>query len=276
MKLEVRDLSVRYGPETVMNNIGFTLDPGEKVAVLGPNGAGKSTLLKAVAGLVNVTGQVILGPVNGSGKSGYVSPSAHGGHDRCGSHAAVAYLPQDGLARSGLTVLEAVLLGRHESLGWRVSVAELHEATEKLDCLGIGHLGQRTLDTLSGGQRQLAGLAQALYRAPRILLLDEPTSALDLFRQMLVLDDLKELAHEEGMTVLLVMHDVSLAARFADRILFMKAGRLIADDRSEAVLTSEMVGEVYNIEAEVLRSSNGSLHVAPVRPLYAAFGETIT
>ncbi len=261
MKLDVCNLSVRYGAASVLQNINFTLEPGETAAVLGPNGAGKSTLLKAVAGLVGGSGRVI---IKSAGKRDQYDPRAR-----------VAYLPQDGLARTGLTVLEAVLLGRHEQLGWRISDEDLHKATDKLVRLRIEHLGQRTLDTLSGGQRQLAGLAQALYRAPRILLLDEPTSALDLFRQMLVLDDLGELAREEKMTVLLVMHDVSLAARFAERILFLKSGRLIADDRSSAVLTSEMVGRVYNIEAEVLRGSNGSLHVAPVRPLDAAFGESV-
>ena len=272
MKLEVRDLSVHYGASPVLENINFTLEPGEKVAVLGPNGAGKSTLLKAVSGLVNASGRVILEEISGGGKGVCASISADE-RDQRDFHATVAYLPQDGLARTGLTVLETVLLGRHESLGWRVSDNELLEARDKLERLRIEHLGQRALDTLSGGQRQLAGLAQALYRAPRILLLDEPTSALDLFRQMLVLDDLGELAHEEGMTVLLVMHDLSLAARFAERILFLKDGRLIADDHSEAVLTSEMVGKVYNIEAEVLRGSNGSLHIAPVRPLDLAFSE---
>jgi len=274
MKLEVRELSVHYGAAAVLENIDFILQAGEKVAVLGPNGAGKSTLLKAISGLVNATGRVVLEDSDGGGNCGCAS-SSPGARDRREFQATVAYLPQDGLARTGLTVLEAVLLGRHESLGWRVSDAELRKAREKLERLRIEHLGHRTLDTLSGGQRQLAGLAQALYRAPRILLLDEPTSALDLFRQMLVLDDLGELAREEGMTVLLVMHDVSLAARFADRILFLKGGRLIADDQSEVVLTSEMVGEVYNIEAEVLRGSNGSLHVAPVRPLENAIGEGV-
>jgi len=272
MKLEVRDLSVHYGASPVLENIDFSLKPGEKVAVLGPNGAGKSTLLKAISGLVNASGSVIMEDTLGRRESIHTACSRRSGK-RSEILSSVAYLPQDGLARAGLTVLEAVLMGRHEQLGWQVSDKDLNEASEKLDRLGIRHLGQRTLDTLSGGQRQLAGLAQALYRAPRILLLDEPTSALDLFRQMLVLDDLGELVREEGMTVILVMHDLSLAARFAERILFLKAGRLIADDHSEAVLTREMVGEVYNIEAEVLRGSNGSLHIAPVRPLDMAFGE---
>jgi len=268
MKLEVRDLSVCYGSDIVLENIDFVIKPGEKVAILGPNGAGKSTLLKAISGLVNTTGNVVMEDTCGRRESIHASRGK-----RSELLSKVSYLPQDGLARSGLTVLEAVLLGRHESLGWHVSDQELHEASEKLERLGIAHLGERTLDTLSGGQRQLAGLAQALYRAPRILLLDEPTSALDLFRQMLVLDDIAELVREEGMSVILVMHDLSLAARFAERILFLKAGRLIADDLSEAVLTCGMVGEVYNIEAEVLRDSNGSLHIAPVRSLALAFGE---
>ncbi|TCS64755.1 ABC transporter ATP-binding protein [Varunaivibrio sulfuroxidans] len=259
MNIEISDLSVRYGATCVLHPLSLSFTSGEAVAVLGPNGAGKSTLLKALSGLVPTTGSIVLEPGDGDNAD---TPDK----------ATIAYLPQDGLARVNLTVLEAVLLGRHDSLGLRVGDDALTAARDALETLGIEHLGQRTLDTLSGGQRQLAGLAQAVYRAPRILLLDEPTSALDLHRQMLVLDGLRDLARRRIMTVVLVTHDLSLAARFAERVIFLKNGRLVAHGPSESVLTGALLADVYDIEAEVLRTRNGHLHIAPLRPLGAPLG----
>lgn len=255
MLLDVRNLNVKFDDTTILDDVSFTIGAGETVALLGPNGAGKSTLIKAIAGVVALNeGEIRTGKANGSGSSGPVKRK-------------IAYLPQEGFGQSGLTVLEAVLLGRHDQLGLRVRNDDLSEAHHALSQFNVSGLAERRLDSLSGGQRQLAGLAQALYRKPEIMLLDEPTSALDLYRQMLVLDSLAILAREENMTVVCVLHDLSLAARFADRVLFIKEGRLIADDDCKAAMNSEMVGRIYNIEAEILCGREGHLHVAPIRPL---------
>jgi len=253
MRLQITDMDVRYDDATVLHNINFTVGNGETVAVLGPNGAGKSTLLRSIAGIVGHTGRVAL-----EHEDAEAPPE---------DSRAIAYMPQEGLSRTGLSVLEAVILGRHESLGWQVSQEDLVEAQAILEQLGMESLAHRDLNTLSGGQRQLAGLAQALFRRPRLLLLDEPTSALDLHRQMRVLDGLKALAAKTGISILTVLHDLSLAARFASRILFLKDGCLVADNASDLVLTGEIIGKVYDIEAEILRSRSGQLHVMPVRPL---------
>ncbi len=179
----------------------------------------------------------------------------------------IAYLPQDGIGTSGLTVIEAILLGRHDRLGLRIRDADLAAAHQALAGYSIADLADRRTDTLGGGQRQLVGLAQVLFREPRVMLLDEPTSALDLYRQLLVLDTVRRLAGERNITDVCVLHDLSLAARFAERILFLKDGRLVADDACSKMMTSEMLGRIYNIEAEILTGREGLMHVAAIRPL---------
>ena len=255
MFLRVRKLVVKIDHSVILNDISLSIQPGETIALLGPNGAGKSTLIKAIAGILPAAeGGVDLSDEN---EDNFVPDRIH----------QIAYLPQEGIARTGLTVLESVLLGRHDKLGLRVGDRDLIAAHGALNQFGITALADRRLDTLSGGQRQLAGLAQAFYREPKIMLLDEPTSALDLYRQMLVLDTLGQLAKQRRMAIVCVLHDLSLAARFAERVLFMKEGHLIADDKCQDVMNADMLRRIYDIEAEILIGREGHLHVAPVRPI---------
>ncbi len=255
MMLRVDDLKVKIDHVTIIEDISLNIRPGETLALLGPNGAGKSTLIKAMAGVLSANeGEVRF--KNGTDDAFMSAPRNQ-----------IAYLPQEGMARTGLTVLESVLLGRHDKLGLRVNDADLIAAHKALEQFGVAELADRRLDSLSGGQRQLSGLGQVLFREPKIMLLDEPTSALDLYRQMLVLDNLRALAKEKNMAVVCVLHDLSLAARFAERVLFMKDGRLIADDSCHSGMNADMLSEIYNIEAEILIGREGHLHVAPIRPI---------
>lgn len=250
MILETENLGVRLGGKEILTDISVTLRPGEIVGLLGPNGAGKSTLVKALAG--------IIAPAQGR--------IAIAGRSRMADHG-IAYLPQDGIGSTGLTVTEAILLGRHDRLGLRVKDSDLAAVFDALARFSITELADRRIDTLSGGQRQLAGLAQVLFREPRVMLLDEPTSALDLYRQLLVLDNVRHLAAERNIAVVCVLHDLSLAARFAERILFLKDGRLVADDACAKVMTSDMLRDIYQIEAEILTGQGGQMHVAAIRPM---------
>jgi len=262
MILETESLGVRLGGKEILSDISVTLRPGEIVGLLGPNGAGKSTLIKALAG--------ILPPARGririAGRSVAGNPPDHG----------IAYLPQDGIGSTGLTVTEAILLGRHDRLGLRVRDSDLAAVYDALARFSITELADRRIDTLSGGQRQLAGLAQVLFREPRVMLLDEPTSALDLYRQLLVLDNVRQLAAERNIAVVCVLHDLSLAARFAERILFLKDGRLIADDACAKVMTSDMLRDIYQIEAEILTGQGGHMHVAAIRPMPRPYGGSVS
>ena len=136
----------------------------------------------------------------------------------------IAYMPQDTSAHSSLTVLEVVLLGRLNSLGLNLPKGLANEALEALDAFGLSSLQTRQLDEISGGQRQLVFLAQALFRQPRVLLLDEPTAALDLRHQLLVLERLRLIARKTGTIIGMAMHDLNLAAQYSDHVLGLGGG----------------------------------------------------
>jgi iron complex transport system ATP-binding protein len=245
--VEASGLSVRYGSRRAVDGVSFTAQPGAFLAVIGPNGSGKSSLVKAVAGLVAPEGVLTF--------------------DRGARPArGVGYMPQDIGARATLTVLEAVLLGRLGRLGLRVAPSDLAEVRTVLVDLGIEAFAPRYLDELSGGQRQMVFLAQALASEPRLLLLDEPISALDIRHQFEVLDRLRALTTDRGLTTICVLHDLNAAGRYADQILALKAGRAVAYGPAAQVLTRDLVATLFEVEA-VVEDRDGRPCVTPLRTL---------
>lgn len=259
MTLHLRDLRVHYGERLALQVDTLCLEPGRLTALIGPNAAGKTTLMRAVAGLQAAAGSVRLG--------------RQGDMDRRARTDAIAYMPQDTGARSALSALEVVLLGKVGRLGLRLPMAEIDAAAALLDQFGIGAVADRPLDSLSGGQRQLVFLAQTLQRRPRVLLLDEPTAALDLHHQLSVLGRLVELARREQLVLLVTVHDLNLAARFADRVICLVAGRICADGPPAGVLTPERLRTIYDVEAEVGTGRDGRPTVTPLAPARAALAE---
>ncbi len=246
--LRVTDLSVRYGARVVLPGLSLPeLHPGEVTVLAGPNAAGKSTALRAIAQLAPYRGQVRL---DGQDLA-RISPAARAG--------LVGFMPQALPAGVSLTALQSTVAALRAAHPGPMPGAEAR-AMATLDRLGIAALALEPLDRLSGGQRQMVGLAQAIVRDPRLLLLDEPTSALDLARQMRLLSELRRLA-AEGRVVVAVLHDLALAARWADRIAVLDAGRLHGIGRPEEVLTPAMLAVVYGVEARVERCSQGRLMI---------------
>ncbi|MBU8545502.1 ABC transporter ATP-binding protein [Roseomonas sp. ROY-5-3] len=237
---------MRYGAHRAVREVSFSARGGEVLALLGPNGSGKSSLLRAAAGLLRHEGRVAWDGLAGKG---------------------IGFLPQDNGARTALTVLETVLLGRLRALGMRVAEAEVTRAIAALDRLGIAGLAPRLLGELSGGQRQMVFLAQLLCAEPAALLLDEPTSALDLRNQFELLGLLRRLAREHGLLVIVAIHDLNAAAAFADRLAVLREGRLVATGAPDFVLTPRLMAEVYGLEAEVCVSPTGRRVMLPVAAL---------
>ena len=175
-------------------------------------------------------------------------------------------MPQDTQVNAVLTVFESVLLarkrkGENDFGGWRVADADLDAVTSVLALLGIAALAERNLDELSGGQRQLVSIAQALVRNPRILLMDEPTSALDLKRQVEVLSLMRGLVAQRDLCVLIALHDINQAVRFADRVLILQEGRLVASGPPSEIVTVDLLRRVYGVEARIERCSRGQIVV---------------
>ena len=257
---KIEEISVSYDGRTILDRIGMGLEAGTFTALVGPNGTGKSTLLKSISGLIPAKGQAAFG--------GRVLNQGE-------KLKTIAYMPQDTGAQSSLTVLEVVLLGRLQSLGMRIGDDIRAQAIAALARFHLEDLQDRPIGAISGGQRQLVFLAQSLFRAPKVLLLDEPTAALDLRHQLIVLDRIRATCTDSGMIAMAAMHDLSLAARFADRIVFLNGGVICTDGAPDKVLNPEILEQVYGVEAEVQPGQSGVLHVSPVRALQGGWGCSI-
>lgn len=243
-------LTARYKRHTVLNQIDLKFAPGEWVGLIGPNGAGKSTLLKVIKGLLPFEGTVHLHRLGASNNQ----PAP------CD----VAYVPQSPRLPSQMSVAEYVLLGRTSHLGWlaRETNHDREVVASVLARLDLGAYGPRPIDQLSGGETQRVVLARALAQQSGILLLDEPTSALDPGHQVGVLDLVDKLRRDDTITVVAAMHDLTTAARFADRLVMLHHGRVWADGPPSSVLRGPLLSEVYGTPMRVL-DIDGELVVLP-------------
>jgi iron complex transport system ATP-binding protein len=237
-----------------LDGIDLTVATGEWVTVIGPNGAGKSTLLRAVGGLLPYHGTVSL----------FGTPSSRlRRRDRA---RVVATVVQSPIVPAGMAVLDYVLLGRTPyitPLG-RESAADLSAAYAVLAQLDLTGFAERRLATLSGGERQRVYLARALAQGAGLLLLDEPTSALDIGHQQEVLELVDLLRRDRGLTVLATMHDLSVAGEYADRLVLLADGQLVATGTPREVLTEDLLATHYRARVRVVDGEHGPL-IVPVR-----------
>jgi iron complex transport system ATP-binding protein len=249
--LHIEGLSVFYGARRIIEALSLPpIAGGAVTALVGPNAAGKTTLLRALAGIIPARGSVRLDGLD----LARLSVAQHAAH--------VTYMPQALPQRVALTVLEATLSALMSARGWSATgPAEREKALATLARLGIADLAMRGLDELSGGQRQLASLAQSIVREPAVLLLDEPTSALDVNHQLRVMQLVEELARERGMIAVVVLHDIALASRWCRRLVVLSGGAVAADGPPEAAVTPDMLARVYGVEARVERCSRGFVQV---------------
>jgi len=233
--LQLHEVGVRYGRREVLSGITTpALKGGEVTAVIGPNAAGKSSLFRRIAGLLGGPGDIA---VAGSGSRG------------------VCYMPQDTSVNTVLTVYESVLLARKQGADPRVGDADLEAVDGVLGRLRLEPIAFKSLSELSGGQRQLVSLAQTLVREPQILLLDEPTSALDLHRQVEVLGLIRALARQRQICVVIAIHDLNQVLRVADRVMVIDAGTMVRCGPAEAVITPELLRDIYGVEGRIERCS---------------------
>lgn len=260
--LEINDLRVAYRKRTIIPRMTLSaLNEGRLISLLGPNGSGKSTLLKALAGLL----QPARGTVRLDGRDlSKISFEQRAQH--------VVYLPQSLPAAVHLRVVESVLVSaRASALSPEAGRIHLDEVLALLRRLGIEHLAMHYLDQLSGGQKQLVGLAQALIRRPRLLLLDEPLSALDLNYQFHVMDLLQQETHEHKLITVIVLHDLNVALRHSDYAVLIKQGELLGEGTPQTVITPATLAEGYGVNTRIEPCSQGMLQVlidglrAPVR-----------
>ncbi len=241
--LMAQDLCVGYLERTIIAGLSLPIGQGQITALVGPNGSGKSTLLKALARLMKPnSGAVLL-----DGKAIHTLSTTEIARQ-------MAILPQGPSAPHGLTVRELVEQGRYPHVGaLRMLRTQDHEAIEQAltltDMLAFSH---RPLDSLSGGERQRAWIALTLAQATPVLLLDEPTTFLDIGHQLEVLELVQGLNRERGMTIVLVLHDLNQAARYAHRMVVLQQGAVVADGAPLAVLTRDILANVFGVHANIV------------------------
>ncbi|MCW2581927.1 MAG: fecE2 [Klenkia sp.] len=259
VRLAAEQVRLAYGENVVVDSLDLDLVDGSFTAIVGPNGCGKSTLLRALGRLLRPTsGQVVL-----DGRPIATTPTRDVAR-------VLGLLPQTPIAPEGLTVADLVARGRHPHQSWLRQWSRDDEAVvaEALSWTDMLDLADRPVDALSGGQRQRAWISMALAQGTDLLLLDEPTTYLDLSHQIDVLELVARLHAERGRTVAVVLHDLNLAARYAQRLVAMKDGVLVASGTPAEVLTEQLLDEVFDLEARVITDPvSGTPMVVPVRRL---------
>lgn len=244
-----------YGAEDVLHGVDVTVAAGEWLALIGPNGAGKSTLLKVAAGLVPATGSVHVGgaPIEDMSRRRLAR--------------SVAFVPQAPVIPVGTSVFDYVLLGRnpHISYWGTESRDDVEAAREEMERLDLLRLADRPLESLSGGERQRAVLARALTQRPQVLLLDEPTTGLDLGHQQQFLESVDGLRSRLGICIIAAVHDLTLGAQYADRLVMLAGGRVVASGPPADVLTAARLRRHYEADVAVFSDAEGRPVVVPHR-----------
>jgi len=241
--LKIQNLSVSYGSRHVLHDISFNVQSGEILALIGPNGAGKSTLIRAASGVILYTGHI---STNGDD---FASLSA------LQRARLVATVPQAVSMPPAYTVWETALFGRTPYLGFLGQPSPKDEdiVRQSLQRVSALSFADRRVGELSGGEQQRILLARALCQSTPILLLDEPTTHLDLQYQVSLLELISELAHKDNLAVLVALHDLNLAAHYADRIALMVAGNIKATGTPKEVLLPELIAEAYCLPVQVVK-----------------------
>lgn len=253
--LAVQELTVSLDRTPVLRGVTCAAATGGWLALIGPNGAGKSTLVRATAGLVPYGGAIMLDGVD---------IAALRVRDRA---RLIAYVPQEPVLPPDMTVEQYVLLGRTPHLGYLGGPGrqDRDRAAAALERLDVARFAGRRLARLSGGERQRVVLARALATDPKLLLLDEPTSMLDVGHQQQVLELVDRLRREGGLTVLSTLHDLTAAGQYADELVLLHEGRVVAAGPAATVLTAELIEAVYQARVSVTAGQDGRPVVAPVR-----------
>lgn len=249
--LTAENLTFSYGSRRIFDRVGFDpIAPGQLTALIGPNAAGKSTLFRLIAGLLKPeTGKVHLGNTD------LDTLTTRTRLER------VCFMPQFFTANAALTVFDVVMMAHKQLKGWRVSEADMIAVGTALQEAGIGHLSEAYVSELSGGQSQMVSVTQALIRKSDVYLFDEPTSALDLRHQLDVLGQIKAAVADRGAIGVVALHDLNLAARFADNLILLGEGRILAQGSPAEVLRADAISNTYGVAIETSKGPREELIV---------------
>ena len=246
MITKLESLCFKYSSKEVVKNICLDFSKGEVVSIIGPNGAGKSTVLKIMANILKAnSGKVI------------IKDKALESFDLRELAKVQGYVPQNYNNAFKVTVMEAMIMGRKPYINWKAAKQDLEVVEKVVNYLKLQEFIEKDLNELSGGERQKVTIGRALVQEPEILLLDEPISALDIKYQLEVLNLLRNICKKENKLIVMVMHDLELAARFSDKLILLKAGQVYAKGTPEEVLTEENIEKVYDVAVDISKDELG-------------------
>ena len=241
MLINIEGLEFAYKSTPVLNNITLDIDGPQFISIIGPNGVGKSTLIHCLNKILSPTKGVV--SIDGKNVNDYTLKELA---------KKVGYVPYTSNDIFPLTVVDTVLMGRHPHSKWKSIDGDLEIVYDTLKLMKIEHLAMRSSDELSAGQKQKVVLSRGLVQQPRILLLDEPTSNLDIKHQMEVTRILKGLCKEKGIIVVMISHDLNIAAKYADQIIMMHEGGIFAVGTPADVITEKNIKVVYEVESKII------------------------
>jgi iron complex transport system ATP-binding protein len=253
MEIILTNVIKDYGERRVLDSISFDINEGEIVALVGPNGSGKSTLIKTIA--------LVIDP-----SSGTITLDGRDIHeiDPADLATKIGYVPQHFIYTLYSTVFETVLLGRRRYIKWSVSEEELSRVQFSLDTLEIGEMAGKYMDELSGGERQKVFIARALAQDPLLYLFDEPTSALDIRYQIEVMETMREITWERRAGMIIAVHDINLAYRYADKVVMLNQGKMVGYGKPPDILTPERINQVYGVDSFIIENEYGKF-IVPFR-----------
>lgn len=255
MKLKVNNIEFAYNSIPVLENISMELNCSEVLGIVGPNGTGKSTLIRCIDHILN--------PKRGSI---FLDEQDISKMTRMEIARKIGYVPQSIEGVFPASVIDTVLMGRRPYLRWKSSKEDLDYVLEVLELLGMMEFSIRDINEISGGQQQKVLIARALAQKADLLLLDEPTSNLDIRHQLEVMEIMKNIVKNKGISAIMALHDLNLASRYADRIIMMKEGKIFAAGNPASVLTVENIKQVYGVRALV--TDNGERpYIIPIGPV---------
>ena len=241
MEVKLENLSFHYNrKKQILKNVTLTLPSGKFTAILGPNGSGKTTLMKQI--------NRILTPQAGRITMNGVDAASMSAGDLART---VAYVPQMTGGMMAGSVMDTVMLGRKPYIKWKPSEEDIEIVSNCLMRFHLEAIAQREFNALSGGQKQTVLIARALAQTPRLYLFDEPVSFLDVRNQLEIMTAARELVNRDGKTVIMVLHDLNMALRFADHIVIMKEGIVFAQGAPQEVITEENILAVYGTHAQI-------------------------